>query len=163
MRTVRIGIFETNSSSTHVLTICSEEDYDKFAKGDLEMDCGCDKLVTFAEMYDEMKKWYRDQCGFTEEEPYKVDFENSLTLDCFRQIVKSKDKLCEYRKDENGERISYRAAELLHSDWEAVSLFCRYRYRKFNEIPEWVEETFREDFTTKSGDKIVAFGYHGHC
>lgn len=32
---IRKGLFETNSSSTHSLTMCSEEDYDKWENGEL--------------------------------------------------------------------------------------------------------------------------------
>ena len=35
MRQVRIGTFETNSSSTHTLVIVSKEEYEKFKKGEL--------------------------------------------------------------------------------------------------------------------------------
>lgn len=32
---IRHGVFETNSSSTHSITMCMENDYDKFTKGEL--------------------------------------------------------------------------------------------------------------------------------
>lgn len=32
---IRIGVFETNSSSTHSLVICSKEQYEKWEKGEL--------------------------------------------------------------------------------------------------------------------------------
>lgn len=34
MRTVRLGVFETNSSSTHSITICKKEDYDKWVNNE---------------------------------------------------------------------------------------------------------------------------------
>lgn len=40
MKQIRQGVFETNSSSTHSLTICTEEDYNKFINGQLMYDCG---------------------------------------------------------------------------------------------------------------------------
>lgn len=42
---VRIGVFETNSSSTHSLCICTKEEYDAFKKGKLVMDTGDYKMV----------------------------------------------------------------------------------------------------------------------
>ena len=45
MRTIRNGIFETNSSSTHSLTLCSEEDYEEWKKGDLIFDRYNDELI----------------------------------------------------------------------------------------------------------------------
>jgi len=34
-RVIRIGVFETNSSSTHSLTMCSKEEYEKWSKGEI--------------------------------------------------------------------------------------------------------------------------------
>ena len=34
-KSIRFGVFETNSSSTHSLTMCSSEDYDKWVNGDV--------------------------------------------------------------------------------------------------------------------------------
>lgn len=41
---IRRGVFETNSSSTHSLTICSKEDFEKFKNGELVLNWK-DKLV----------------------------------------------------------------------------------------------------------------------
>lgn len=40
MRQIRRGVFETNSSSTHSLTMCMKEDYDKWAKGEVYLNEG---------------------------------------------------------------------------------------------------------------------------
>lgn len=34
-RQIRLGVFETNSSSTHSLTMCSKEEYEKWESGEL--------------------------------------------------------------------------------------------------------------------------------
>ena len=34
-RQIRCGVFETNSSMTHALTICTEEEYKKWVKGEV--------------------------------------------------------------------------------------------------------------------------------
>ena len=44
-RVIRQGVFETNSSSVHSLTICSQEDYDRWEKGELIWDSWDDKLI----------------------------------------------------------------------------------------------------------------------
>ena len=41
MRQVRRGVFETNSSSVHTLTICLKEDYDKWIKGEVYLNNFC--------------------------------------------------------------------------------------------------------------------------
>ena len=40
-RQIRRGVFETNSSSTHSLTMCLKSDYDKWLKGELVLYTGC--------------------------------------------------------------------------------------------------------------------------
>ena len=49
-RQVRIGVFETNSSMTHSLTICTEEDFDKWEKGELLFDRYSDKLINASDI-----------------------------------------------------------------------------------------------------------------
>lgn len=35
MRQIRIGVFETNSSSTHTLVVCTDEELEKWKKGEM--------------------------------------------------------------------------------------------------------------------------------
>lgn len=44
-RQVRTGVFETNSSSTHTLTICSKSDFEKWKRGELLLDEYSDKFI----------------------------------------------------------------------------------------------------------------------
>lgn len=44
-RVIRRGVFETNSSSTHSITMVSKEEYDKWKNGELLYDNWHDKLV----------------------------------------------------------------------------------------------------------------------
>lgn len=48
-RQIRAGVFETNSSSTHSLVICSKEEYEKLQKGELFIDYYYDKLISSKE------------------------------------------------------------------------------------------------------------------
>jgi|GEM_PF-5700764 hypothetical protein len=45
MKQVRRSVFETNSSSTHSITICTEDEYEKFKRGELMYDSWGEKLV----------------------------------------------------------------------------------------------------------------------
>lgn len=45
MKHARIGVFETNSSSTHSLTICTQEEYDNWIAGKLFLDTGLDIFI----------------------------------------------------------------------------------------------------------------------
>ena len=100
MKQIRVGVFETNSSSTHSLTIVSEEDYNKWVSGELLLDTYKDVIVPFPKGY-----------------------------------VKVGDEEFE---DEDGDLKTY-------DQW------C-----------DSEKEDFTQHFTTKSGDKIVAFGQFGY-
>lgn len=47
---IRRNVFETNSSSTHSICICSQSDYDKFVGGELWYDHSGETLVTKDQM-----------------------------------------------------------------------------------------------------------------
>lgn len=56
-RQIRRGVFETNSSSTHSLTMCSKAEYDEFEKGNLYIErWGSSKLYTKQELIDKFKQ-----------------------------------------------------------------------------------------------------------
>ena len=40
MKQIRRGVFETNSSSTHSITMCMKEDYDKWVNGEIYLNKG---------------------------------------------------------------------------------------------------------------------------
>lgn len=46
MKQVRRSVFETNSSSTHSITICTEDEYEKFKCGELMYDSWHEELVS---------------------------------------------------------------------------------------------------------------------
>lgn len=96
-RQIRQGVFETNSSSVHSLTMCSAEDYEKWKKGELVYDRWGRKLVPLT---DEIKE-------------IMVDSGKYYTMEDF----------------DDYEKMKY--------------------------------ETFCEEFTTASGETVVAFGYYG--
>lgn len=45
MKVIRAGVFETNSSSTHSLCICTQEEFDAWKKGQLYYDYWHDTLI----------------------------------------------------------------------------------------------------------------------
>lgn len=108
--TIRKGVFETNSSSTHSITICSEEKFKQFERGEL---------------------YYNDEGLLTKEEVLK-EYE-------------------EYKKDYDYE--------------ESFEDFCEEEnfYKNYEDFLENTDdyEDFKREYESKSGDKIVAFGYHG--
>ena len=58
---IRRGVFETNSSSTHSICVCTEQQYKDFEDGKLYYDCGDDRLITPEEAEEyfclSKKKW----------------------------------------------------------------------------------------------------------
>ena len=52
-RQIRRGIFETNSSSVHSLTMCTQSDYDRWKNGELIYDYWDGKLISTDELDDD--------------------------------------------------------------------------------------------------------------
>ena len=96
-RQIRRGVFETNSSSIHSLTICSKEEYKQWERGEKWFNSWSDKFV---EPSDDLEQ--------------EIDHNG---------VFKSPDDFYDY----------------------------------YN---EWLE-TMYEEYTTKHGEQIVAFGYYG--
>lgn len=110
-RQIRQSVFETNSSSTHSIAICSAEEYEKFKNGELAINDWTNKMMPISQLvhnpdYDE------------EETGYYIDPANS----------------------------SY------DNEYQDYETFMESDYLESYEFP----------YTTKSGDKIVAFGKYGH-
>lgn len=66
-RQIRLGVFETNSSSTHTLTICSEKDFDLWVEGVYVLDTWADQLVDRANVnWEDADEWdyqsYNEWC-----------------------------------------------------------------------------------------------------
>lgn len=77
-RKVRRGVFETNSSSVHSLTMCSGEEYKKWENGEVLYWEDKNKFGTREEIIEEMKnmKWYDGTPRYEE-----VDWENEDVVD----------------------------------------------------------------------------------
>ena len=80
MKTIRFGVFETNSSSTHSLTIVSKEDYDAWEEGKLLFDRWNKIFVPVEE-----KDTYEDP-----EDLYTIDEYDDIDMEPFRQTYKTK-------------------------------------------------------------------------
>lgn len=63
MLQVRNGVFETNSSSVHSLTMCMKSDYDKWKNGELYLDRWYGKFVSYdvvKQFVEEVRNEYRE-------------------------------------------------------------------------------------------------------
>lgn len=113
MKQIRVSVFETNSSSTHSLTLCSSEEYEKWAKGEILYEKYSEKFVELSEVVKDVP--------VIDEDDEDEDIEEGARYN------KDGDRL--YTKDEF---------------WDSVEM-----------------ETFHQEYVTKSGETVVAFGYYG--
>lgn len=133
--TVRRGVFETNSSSTHSLSVCNKSDWDKWKKGELFAKLNWNwELIEFVTPKEAKKDCFENLCEWYEK-PYVH----------YRLSRKEKEELYAKDKDEfyNGfGYYSYKSYEY------AVSSFVNY--------PEF----YADDKIIDGKDKII-FGYYG--
>ena len=86
MKTVRLGTFETNSSSTHSITMCMESDYEKWKNGEMKRHRWNDELVSKKKKKKEMAKlreeFIADNPDFDENnEEWKEELEQYINED----------------------------------------------------------------------------------
>lgn len=142
---VRNSCFETNSSSTHSLIICTKEEYEGWKEGKLLYDLYEDrfidnyllseekKLSKLREYYDSIKKdFYKDFNDLSKEEIRKLSM----------QAVESGDMFSDVDSLEDSDTGCY-----------TYSGF----WGRNNEL-----EAYEEFYTSKSGDEIVIFGEYGY-
>ena len=135
MISVRRGVFETNSSSTHSLTMCSEDEYNKWKKGELLFHKWNNEFKTKEQILEDAKK--------TREE-YLEKQKNGETLYHFEEeYIKAK-------TDEELMKLVYDEED--QEDW--------YTYDKYWDSIDL--ETYEDEYTTESGEKVIAFGYYGY-
>lgn len=74
MRKVRIGMFETNSSMVHAITVCTQEEWNEFKNGKLFWDSWKGKLI-------EKIPWNEDEDDYYTYE----DWKNMDDFECFEE------------------------------------------------------------------------------
>ena len=79
-RQIRRGVFETNSSSVHSLTMCSGEEYEKWERGEILFNKYSEKFGTKEEFIEELKKkpWNSKVNWDDEDEVRDVFFEEGV-------------------------------------------------------------------------------------
>lgn len=132
---IRFNTFETNSSSIHSLTILPEDEFNEFEKGNLYVNWD-DKLITRDEIKAEIDNW---DC-------YVKDFIEDNGFDSIEDYLDNYN----YTKEQlENDVINYYAKENDYKDYSHI----------LGDDAEY--ESYEEHYTTKSGDKIVVFGYYG--
>lgn len=136
MKQVRRGTFETNSSSVHSMTMCSEDKFKKWEEGELYYCDESEKFFTREEIIEKAKERKRE---------YE---ENKRLGEGFYSWM---EKYIEAQSDE----------ELLKIETER-DYGGYYTYEKFWNWAESEYETFIQTYTTEKGEEVISFGYHGY-
>lgn len=135
-RQVRLGVFETNSSSTHSLTMCSEEEFEAWKRGEvLFREYGKENFISATKLSENDIKMAQEDY-----EENKDDFQkdwNDLSEDAKQKYY------TKYAKEN----------DIIDEDAKTYD-----QYMHDGDL-----ETFVQTYTSKSGDKIVAFGEYGYC
>ena len=135
-RQIRRGVFETNSSSTHSLTMCSEEEFEAWKRGEvLFQEYGEENFISATKLSKHDKKMAQEDY-----EENKDDFQkdwNDLSEDTKQKYY------TKYAKEN----------DIIDEDAKTYD-----QYMHDGDL-----ETFVQRYTSKNGDKIVAFGEYGYC
>lgn len=132
MLQVRQGVFETNSSSTHSITIASQSDFDKWKNGEVYLN----------------DEWWSDEIN----DPNKN--KTFLTVDEAVNLVKARDDV--YGDDDT---VDYDSMDILEKE-EKIEGYGIYTFEEYFS-KSWLE-AYEEHYTTEHGDDIIAFGYYGY-
>ena len=153
MKTIRYNVFETNSSSTHSLTIVDEDEFEKFKNCDLLLD-----YHTFVNAEDEYKNVMDNLENYEDNmsDEYRETYKTELTLEKFKEVLSklSCNDLSYYHRED--------AREDIQTHFDAVKAALGEEIETYDTMGGEEYETFERHYTTKSGDKIVAFGYYGY-
>ena len=141
MKTIRPGVFETNSSSVHCIVLTTEDKFKAFENGEYMFDNWHDALVPIIEIFNLMigDEDYVDWCKENDKKP--VDLEK------FKKVVGMLDNWDDDSADEEGDFIK--------------SWMDNHEYRTYENYAGEYYETF-EEHRTFGDQNIVAFGYYGH-
>lgn len=134
-RQIRCGVFETNSSSTHSLTMCSEEKFDSWKRGEiLFQEWGSEKFVSVNNLTDNDKKRAAKDYEENKDEFQKdwKDLSEGAKQKYYTKYAKEND--------------------IIDEDAKTYEQYMDDEYL----------ETFAQRYTSENGDKIVAFGKYGY-
>ena len=135
---IRRDTFETNSSSTHSLTMVDKSDFTEWKEGKLYFDDNS-RFLTYDEVIEELKK-SKYHCNDIVCQP---DFDPA--------------KWHEYQETQD----DYAFMNFNNVDEYFASEFEYYTYDEY-----WGHhdcyESFERTHKTKNGDEVVAFGYYGY-
>lgn len=134
-RQIRRGVYETNSSSSHSITMCSEEEFEKWK----------DRKILF----DSWKEEFVDV----------VNLSNSQKEDARKEYESKKNEFSKDWKDLS-ESSKEKYYEKYIKEHDLIVEECK-TYNDY--MNDYELESFIDKYTTKNGEKVVAFGKYGYC
>lgn len=160
MKLIRNGIFETNSSSTHSLVLCTKEKYDKWQRGELFILDG--DFFTYDERISYLKRCIIDSRTKYDRKEVVDEVNNSTKYVSYytykgvtvseRNSLYTKENLDEITIDDINEWL-----ESDDSEWEDYPLSFEEYYDRYADY-----EDFYDEYRTPKGDIVSAFGYYGY-
>ena len=134
-RQIRRGVYETNSSRSHSITMCSEEEFEKWKDGKL--------------LFDSWKEEFVDV----------VNLSNNQKEDARKEYESKKNEFSKDWKD-----LSESAKEKYYENYIKEHDLIVEECKTYNDyMNDYELESFIDKYTTKNGEKVVAFGKYGYC
>lgn len=161
MKLIRHSIFETNSSSTHSLTMCMKDTYDKWVNGELFYFMEDNKFYNDEEHMIMVKKAVIDsQIEYSgkrleDEEGNFIGYDSKYT---YKGITTSKKE--DHYTQENLDGITDYMIQQAYEDNYISSYDVPMSYEEYeNYISDY--ESYYEAFETPDNEIVVGFGYYG--
>lgn len=145
---IRQGLFETNSSSTHTITIVDAEDFENWKKGEVWYNESDDKFLPVDESIEENIKTIENDFLRDDEKLPELFKEKYRELKNLEEAIEAAEGDPELTIDYDNLRWDYQSFYVSHDFWRDV-------------VTDEYED-YDESYTTKNGDKVVAFGYYGY-
>ena len=105
MKKFRFGVFETNSSSSHSLSIISEEEFNAWQNGEMvynKEECVLQTKEEFNESYEKNKKWYHTFEEYEDDNAQSYEqwesYDDGLETFVEKHTTKSGDKIVVFGK-----------------------------------------------------------------
>lgn len=141
-RQVRLNVFETNSSSTHSLVICTEQDFNDWEIGRKLFDNDCEKIIEAPKLdKNQQKKAIDEYIVRQKKEKFWSEWDNLS------------------KQDKDAWFAQWADANILNENY---SDYKRYLTREEYYGQHEYMDFYTKNFATPNGDKMVAFGYYGH-
>ena len=131
-RQIRRGVFETNSSSTHSITMCMKSEFEVWERGEVYLNDG----------------WWDLNCTVDAKDKKFITKDEAIELICSLDYFDDDEDYLRRLDKEEFEDVLYE--------------YDVYSWNTFwHRACDWYEG-YTNEFTTENGDEVVAFGYYGH-